>query len=148
MGSGALSRVEPPAPTAEVRKTLSPETLALNQGVITVFDYWRTVMGIETPVDYESKRRIRARLREGFTVLNIQQAIDGCKNSPWHMGAKDGEMRNDITSICRDGGTVRRLMTMAPIRPLEGGARPLTKAEMRLRMADQPAVPPKPEDAA
>jgi hypothetical protein len=101
--------------TGTVARATSPRTQALNDGVREVFAHWTQVMKVETPLDSESKRRIRARLNEGFSVDALKAAIDGCKASAWHMGANpDRKVFNDITTICRDGAQVRKLGALRP----------------------------------
>jgi hypothetical protein len=110
-GSAAPSSAAPP-------RKVSARTEELNAGVRDVFAHWRQVMGIDTPLDHESKRRIRARLVEGFTVTDLKLAIEGCRASPWHMGENpERKLSNDITIICRDGGQVRKFKAVAASAP-------------------------------
>jgi len=107
----AESKNTPPprTPKRSLVAAKSGEAQALSAGVVEVFAHWKAAMGVETPLDNETKRRIRARLVEGFGVADLKAAIDGCKSSTWHMGGNpDRKVFNDITTICRDGAQVRK----------------------------------------
>lgn len=77
-----------------------------------VFDYWCHVMGKAGNVKFtpERKKLILARLKDGYTVDHIKQAIDGCSKSDFHM-ARDGKNKtkyDDLTLICRTGSDLER----------------------------------------
>ena len=77
-----------------------------------IFDYWCHVMGKTGNVKFtpERKRLIIARLKDGYTIDHIKQAIDGCSRSDYHM-ARDGKNKtiyDDLTLICRDGSYVEK----------------------------------------
>jgi hypothetical protein len=58
-------------------------------------------------LDAKRKRAIAARLKDGYSVDDIKQAIDGCRQSDWHMGRNDRQQPfNDIELICRDAAKV------------------------------------------
>jgi len=81
----------------------------VNQDVEDVFNYWVTAMGKATSTKLNPKRTklIKARLKDGYSTDDIKKAVDGCKNSPFHMGDNDnGSKYNDIDLICRDGSKV------------------------------------------
>lgn len=80
-----------------------------------VFDYWRQVMGHpRAKLDDKRKRKIRARLKDGYTIEDLKAAIDGCKRSPHHMGQNDrGTVYDDIELICRDAPHVDRFINLA-----------------------------------
>jgi len=69
-----------------------------------VFEHWMEVM--ESPRSkLDSKRReaIQARLRDGYSLSDLCDAINGCRASRFHMGENDRHRRyNDIALICRD----------------------------------------------
>lgn len=77
---------------------------SLNEMVSEVFSYWQKVMGYpDAKLDPSRKEKIEARLREGRTVKECKKAIDGCKDSSWHMGEnKLSRKFDDIELICRD----------------------------------------------
>lgn len=54
-------------------------------------------------------RAICDRLREGSSVADLRDAIDGCHGDPWHQGANDkGAKYLSITLICRSASHVQR----------------------------------------
>ncbi len=63
------------------------------QEVAAVFTYWRdvrkeAVVGEDLPPARMTEKRagkIRARLREGFTVAQLKRAVDGLFSSTWHL---------------------------------------------------------------
>ena len=72
------------------------------QMVAEVFSYWRDVRK-QAMVDQElpparmtekRARKIRARLREGFTVKQLKQAVDGLFSSRWHL-------QRGFTDLCQ-----------------------------------------------
>ncbi len=70
-----------------------------------VFEYWRETMNHpQAKLTPERERAVSARLRDGYTVEQIKQAIDGCGRSPFHRGENDRQQRyDDLTLICRNG---------------------------------------------
>lgn len=86
----------------------SVEEDSVTTGVREVFDYWRDKM-IHPRAKLDSTRRskIAARLRDGFTVDELKQAVDGCAESAWHMGDNPSSKKfDDIALICRDASKV------------------------------------------
>lgn len=83
-------------------------------GVRDVFDHWRSVMGHDDAKLTEKRERlVRARLKH-YTVEQLKAAIDGCKATPFNMGAnRDGQVYDDLALICRDGEHVERYMRNA-----------------------------------
>jgi len=77
----------------------------IDENIKTIFSYWRDCMGKpKAKFLKERKACIKARIKEGFTVDQIKQAVDGCKKSPHHMGKNDSNaVYNDLTLICRKG---------------------------------------------
>ncbi|MCP4948874.1 MAG: hypothetical protein GY923_15365 [Aestuariibacter sp.] len=54
----------------------------------------------------EQKRRVEARLNDGYIVEDLKAAIDGCLLTPHNIGTKkdgDGTTWTDLELICRDG---------------------------------------------
>ena len=84
-----------PAPTPPVPVAPSPVRL--------VFDYWRQVMDRpRAHLDRKRAQAIAARLQV-YSVADLQQAIDGCRATPFNMGANPAKrLYNDISLICRD----------------------------------------------
>jgi uncharacterized phage protein (TIGR02220 family) len=70
-----------------------------------VFNYWQQVMSKpRAKLNAKRKKAINDRIKEGYDWEDFKAAIDGCKNSSFHMG-DNGRNRayNDIELICRDG---------------------------------------------
>jgi uncharacterized protein YdaU (DUF1376 family) len=73
--------------------------------VRAVFTYWQGVMGTQAhKLEGKRERAIKGRLKDGYTIEDLCDAVDGCKSSPHHMGQNDrNTVYNDIELICRDG---------------------------------------------
>jgi hypothetical protein len=93
-------------------------TPALPSPEVVVFEHWKGVM--ETPrsnLSDQRRKKIKARLAEGFSVDDLKLAVDGCRLTPFNMGINDrGEKFNDIELICRDSGHVERFRENALMR--------------------------------
>jgi hypothetical protein len=75
------------------------------------------------------RRRVQARLAEGFTVDELCAAIDGAAKDAWLMGtdAKSTKAFRDLDTILRDAAQVERLIELrdaAPRAKLNGHSRP------------------------
>lgn len=91
-----------------------------------VFAYWQVQLNHPaaklTPARH---RAIETRLREGYTVADLKQAIDGCLASPFHQGKNDqGTVYDDIELICRNGQKVEMFIgkTRRPANGVNGKA--------------------------
>lgn len=76
-----------------------------------IFDHWKMVMkkNESSKLTKERDKKIRERLKEGYTVEQIKFAIDGCANSPHNMGQNEnGKIYDDLELICRTGSHVER----------------------------------------
>ena len=105
-----------------------------------VFDHWITTMGKTSQAKLTDMRKkcVEARLKEGYTVDQIKQAIEGCAKSPHHMGQNDsGTVYDDLTLICRSGDKVEQFANnVAKFQPtyLNGpGTETLEQFESRVR---------------
>lgn len=100
-GAPAVVVAEPPK--AERRRTRRA-----SQDVQDVFAYWQQVMGHHhAKLDDKRAKAIGARLSDGYTVADLRLAVDGCKQSPFHMGENDTKaIHDDIELICRNGPKV------------------------------------------
>ena len=81
--------------------------------VSQVFEYWVKAMKktASTKLTVNRKKKIAARLKEGYSVDDILKAIDGCARSPHHMGANDtGSIYDDLELICRSGEKLEQFM--------------------------------------
>lgn len=115
-----------PVPLLSLSSSLDSDPdqpVRLDQGasVRAVFDYWAMKLhpGQSMKFDEKRKKRIRARLAEGFSVDDLKLAIDGALKDDWLMGRKDGTPKNgyrDLKTILRDAEQVERLKELAPKR--------------------------------
>ena len=105
----ARSKAAPPAP-ASTATQLAPKPGAppVPAAVSEVFQHWQAVMRHpQARLDVKRRKAIGARLKEGYSVDQLKQAIDGCKASPWHQGQNDRHLvYDDIGLICRDAQRV------------------------------------------
>jgi hypothetical protein len=76
-----------------------------NDAIKAIFEFWQQTMGHpRAKLDNARRRAIAARLREGYTIDEIKDAIRGCKSSAWHQGDNpSGVKYDDLTLICRSG---------------------------------------------
>lgn len=76
---------------------------------IEIFEFWKATMSLNgsTKLTPKRKRNIQARLRDGYDIEQIQNAIRGCAISPFHSGQNETKtVYNDIELICRSGEKV------------------------------------------
>jgi len=80
-----------------------------------IFSYWQTKMRHpQAKLDAKREKSIKARLKDGYTVGEICEAIDGCLLSDYHMGKNESRtIYDDIELICRDGPKVDRFIKLA-----------------------------------
>lgn len=96
-----------------------------------VFAYWQRVLEHPTAKFTQDRRRkVEARLREGYTVTQLCQAVDGCQATPHNMGENEtGQRWDDLALICRNGSNVERFVAAAPERPTDPAQRKRLKDE-------------------
>lgn len=79
-----------------------------------IFEYWQGIM--EKPrakFGADQRKKINARLEEGWEPDLLKQAVDGCKASDWHMGANPRNRRYDsIDLIFRNAGKVQEFIDL------------------------------------
>lgn len=77
-----------------------------------VFKYWQEVMNKpRAKLNAKRKKAIQDRIKEGYEWDDFKAAIDGCKNSSFHMGQNNrNKPYNDIELICRDGVKLESFM--------------------------------------
>lgn len=80
-----------------------------------IFGHWQKVMNhLQAKFDDKRKKAIVKALRLGFSIEQLKQAIDGCKNTPFNMGQNDrNQVYDDITLILRDAGHIERFIRNA-----------------------------------
>lgn len=71
-----------------------------NAEVKEVLQYWKSVLmpKAKIPSDGARAKRVMSRLKDGYTVEQIKQAVDGCARSDWHRR----NAKVDIELICRN----------------------------------------------
>lgn len=91
------------------------EAKAHTEQIQEVFSFWKETMNhSKTTLSQKRKTAIKSRLKEGFTVEEIKQAVRGCKLSPHHQGQNEsGAIYDDIELICRTDDKLRRFMRYA-----------------------------------
>ncbi len=93
-----------------------------------VVDYWREKLSPRAKVTPARMRRVRARLREGYSVEELRRAVDGCASSPFH---REGH-HTDLELIARSAAHVDRFIALAGERPSSGAGRPSASPRRRL----------------
>jgi hypothetical protein len=92
------------------------------EAIRAVLNHWKVKLNhpkAKTPLGGERAKKVRARLRERFTVEDLKLAVDGCAKVPF-VGAggrratgTDRERHDDLKLICQDESTVERFMRYA-----------------------------------
>jgi uncharacterized phage protein (TIGR02220 family) len=88
-----------------------------------VFAYWQRAVGKpEAKFTADRRAKIRARLREGYSVDDIKKAIRNVAESTYHRGENaNGHEYCDLTLICRNGSKLEGY------RDIAGGIEPAPK---------------------
>lgn len=98
-------------------KNKAPVSANANQS-FEIFRYWCDVMGKnlnQTKLTPKRDKAIKARLKDGYTLEQIKQAIDGCRMDPFSMGQNDRHKAfNDIELICRTGEKLESFFNNQP----------------------------------
>lgn len=76
--------------------------------IAAVFDHWRTVCQHPgAKLDAKRSTLIARRLRDGYSVADLCEAVDGCTRSRFHQGANDqGKVYDGLELILRNGDKV------------------------------------------
>lgn len=83
--------------------------LDLSMPAREVFEHWCSVMQKRTNTIFSKDRqaKVKARLREGYTVDQLKEAITGYTHIPFNMGDNaDNRRWDDLELICRSGSNV------------------------------------------
>jgi hypothetical protein len=131
-----------------LRKELEGEADAdeLNEDAREVFDYWKATVAPKARV-FKSKRRdnVLARLREGATVDELKEAVDGMAARPYVNGngrspvGKPDQRYDDLEVVCRDEQHVTRFRRIAEAEAVvQGGLVPREKLAAWQKAIDQP----------
>lgn len=107
----------PLSPTPLISPPLIPPPSEKADLAFLVFTEWTKVMKKPhaqfTP---ERRRKVEARLKQGYSLEELFGAIRGCKASGFHQGQNgDGKKWDDLDLICRDGKHVEEFGAMAAI---------------------------------
>lgn len=71
-----------------------------------IFEFWKTTMSLNgsTLLTPKREKAIRSRIKQGYSIERIKNAIRGCASSPFNMGVNERHTKyNDIELICRTG---------------------------------------------
>ncbi|MEW6212726.1 MAG: hypothetical protein AB1631_30655 [Acidobacteriota bacterium] len=79
------------------------------------FDYWRERLNHpDAKFTDDRRRKVVARLREGYTLEQIKRGIDGCAASSFHRGENDTHtLFDDLELICRSGSKLEGFIARA-----------------------------------
>ena len=99
------------------QKNVSPPALSPKvDHAIEVFNHWVLVMQKTgaTKLTADRKKPIMARLKEGYSVDDLKQAINGCSVTPHNMGINDRNTKyNGLELICKNGANLERFIENA-----------------------------------
>lgn len=118
--SESKANQEPRTINQEPLTNLNTMSAKANQS-FELFKYWCEVMGksISTSkLTPKREKKIKDRLKQGYTFEQIKTAIFNCSNDPFSMGHNDrGKPFNDLELICRDGEKLESFLeaTKAPV---------------------------------
>ena len=108
----------------ETKETTAPKRSDAHQ-IREVYEYWRDKTGHhQARLLPERAQKIRARLKQGFSVKELCVAIDGCLLSPHHTGDNEaGEQYTWIETIMKNGSSVEKHIERAMEgQPIEASA--------------------------
>jgi hypothetical protein len=129
---------------ADKLERLDGQLSVRTEDVREVFVCWCKETGRDstrTKLTPERDRRIRGRLRDGYSLADIKLAIANVARSGFHSGENDnGKVYNDLTLICRSGSQLEQYRDMGPLthKDLLPGARPPV-GQTALPLAAEPA---------
>jgi hypothetical protein len=89
-------------------------TTAKRDEVAEVFDHWRSVMGHpRAELDPKRRKAIAGALKR-YSLADCMAAIDGCRNSPHHMGQNDRRTVYDRIGLIFDPDKIDGFIAKAP----------------------------------
>ena len=97
-----------------------PVTQSSNtEDIKSVFEHWQARLDHpQAKLDDKRKGYIRKALKSGYTVDQLQRAIDGCANTPHNMGQNDrNQIYDGIHVIFRDADQIDRFIRNADQAP-------------------------------
>lgn len=94
-------------PITNIKKNMSDKSDESRE----IFDFWLDVMGKtgRTAFSQDRKTPVQSRLKDGYSVEEIKQAILNCSKSEYHM--TNGY--NDLTLICRNASKLESFRDMS-----------------------------------
>lgn len=112
-GPASPSPSPSPSPKQETPNLALAETASPSR---TVFEFWQKETGHEhSKFDVKRKRLVEARLKEGYTVEQLCDAIRACVKDPWYRGKNDrNKVFDSLNMICRDAAKVDELLALLP----------------------------------
>lgn len=148
LAAAAAPQPKPKPPPTPQLQLVPPEAQKPKQpsDVEVVFEAWKTTMGHpKAQLDAKRERAVKARLKDGYSVDDLKQAIKGCSLTPHNMGQNErGERYDGLELICRDTEHVDRFMANATSPPFPK-ARPVNPDLIVGRSTAPPPPPPPPE---
>lgn len=111
--------------TNQEPRTINQEPLTnikkhTSSDVDSVFSYWcKTMQMRNAKLTSKRKKCIEDRIKEGYLLTDIFDAINGCASSGYHMGQNDtGTVYNDLTLILRSGDKLEQfIQKLTPVKP-------------------------------
>lgn len=114
------SSIDPSVSDKSSTKRSIPELSSskkLDVVVDEVLEEWRKRYRPKAKFDQKRQRRIRARLKEGFTREDLLLVLDGVANSPYHLGDNPSNtVYTGVETIYRDAGQVEKFIDLAKIK--------------------------------
>ncbi len=80
-------------------KSKSPSPQKIEPDVMKIFQYWQEVMQHPTARLDEKRQRLIQKNLALYSVSELQDAIDGCASSPYHMGDNERGKRYDSLEL-------------------------------------------------
>lgn len=112
-GTPTKSHIPEPVPITSTREA----------EILEIFTYWQKTLGYRSKLDDARRRKIAARLADGFTVLQLKAVVDRTKKDPWRQGENPNRKRYDgIDLIFRNAAKVEEYLSQA--RSILSGAMP------------------------
>ena len=95
--------------------TKAVEDLVAQEAARRVFEHWqKRMVKPKAKLTDGRKRVVLARLKDGYTLAQLKQAIDACSASEFHMGDNDRKTPfNDLTLILRSGEKLEQFLEQA-----------------------------------
>jgi hypothetical protein len=106
-----------------------------DSGIKKVFDHWVSTTwngrGVQPKLSPKRKTRIGARLKDGWTVEQLTQVLDGYAADPFYSGQQDGKPKLEIAYRLGSTEEVERGLQLAtaPATPGSGPSAPLWKTD-------------------